>query len=106
MFSFIVRGLYFRLRKVILPVDCKVEVRRLGGEDARAWWEFFEENQYNGPYSLGDGVFWCAYNYATANEAITFWMLSFYERVFYRIVTTPVDFKWEADNADADLSGE
>ena len=101
MFSFIVRGLYFRLRQIVLPSDCRFDVRRLGGEDAKKWWEFFEENQYNGPYTLGDGVFRCAYNYAALDDAITFWMLVFYDRVFYRVVTTPAGFDWDADTENA-----
>jgi hypothetical protein len=101
MFSFMVRGLYFRFRHVVLPKDCKFEVRRLGGEDARKCWEGFEEIQYNGPYTLGDGVFWCVYNYAARNDAITFWMLAFYDRVFYRVVTTPADFNWGSHTESA-----
>ena len=95
MFSFLVRGLYFRLRRIVLPPDCTFDVRRLGSEDANKWWEFFKENQYNGPYTLGDSVFWCAYQYAARDDAITFWILVFYDRVFYRVVTMPAGFEWE-----------
>jgi len=92
MFSFIVRGLYFRLRKVVLSPDCKFDVRRLGVEDAMKCWGGFEEYGYNGPYILGGGVFWCVCQYAASDDGITNWMLVFYERVYYGVVTTPPGF--------------
>jgi hypothetical protein len=88
MFEFIVRGLYFRLRNVVLPKECKFEVRRLGIDDAK---QCREAIPYKGPYGIGEGVFWCLYNYASKDEAITFWMFGFYERVFYRVMTTRVE---------------
>ncbi len=91
MFVFIVRGLYYRSREVVLPTDCKFDVRRLLGKDVETWWSFFEEHGYNGPYAIGEGVFRCAFQYAEKDDAITFWMLSFYNRVFYLVVTTPVE---------------
>ena len=95
MFSFIVRGLYFRLREVVLPLDCKFEIRRLDGEGAKKWWESFKDKQFNGPYILGDGVFQCAYQYAAEDESVTSWMLVFYDRVFYDVVTSPAGFEWK-----------
>lgn len=93
MFTFIVRGLYYRLREIILPADCKIDVRRLLGKDVETWWGSFEEHGFNGPYAIGKGVFWCAYQYAARDDAISCWMLAFYDRVFYRVVTTPADFE-------------
>lgn len=101
MFSFIVRGLYYRLRRIILPNDCRFEVGRLGGDDAKRMWELFEEYGYNGPYGLGDGVFWCAYQYAARDDPITFWILVFYERVFYRVVTTPASCELKRESTGA-----
>ncbi|HMO93520.1 MAG TPA: hypothetical protein PKD64_15145 [Pirellulaceae bacterium] len=101
MFSFIVRGLYYRLRQIVLPQDCKCDVRRLGDEDAKQWWEFFEEYKYNGPYALGDKVFWCVYNYAARDDSITFWMLVFYDRVIYRVLTAPAGFDWDPNTDSA-----
>jgi hypothetical protein len=93
MFSFVVRGLYYALRRVILPPDCEFQVGRLfahGLDEAIAWF-----NEYGAicPYSVGNGVFSCVYNYVRSNEVITFWLLEFYDRVQYSVVTTPPGYR-------------
>lgn len=89
MFEFIVRGLYFRLRNHVLPKDYEFQALRQPPIQMKSLLVHFEKVGINGPYSIGKGVFSCWYNYAAQDEATTIWLLSFYERVFYSVVTSP-----------------
>ncbi len=93
MFSLIVRGLYFSFRSVVLPQDCNFRVTKLFKNDLDVWVKFFNDSGAQEPYQIGDGVFSCVYNYGATNEAVTFWLLEFYDRVQYSVVTTPAGFK-------------
>lgn len=89
IFSFLVRGLYFHYRAIVLPRNCKFDARRLNYEGLKKCWKYFENHQYNGPFDLGVGVFRCFNMTAASDEARTFWILVFYDRVFYSVMTTP-----------------
>lgn len=101
MFSFIVRGLYYRLRRITLPTSCQFDVRRLGADDFTQVHDQFYSNGCNGPYTLGNDVFWCVYQYAASNDAITLWLLVFYGRIAYSVITTPADYKWPNQSASS-----
>lgn len=98
MFSYIIRGLYFSFRSVVLPQDCNFRVGRLFKEDLDACVAFFSDHGAFGPHRIGDGVFSCVYNYGATTEAATFWLLEFYNRVQYSVVTTPAGFKTERES--------
>jgi hypothetical protein len=93
MFSFIVRGLYFSFRSVLLPQDCNFQVGRLFKGDLAKWVHLFNELGAFGPHRLGDGVFSCVYNYGDTSKAVTFWLLEFYDRVQYSVLTTPAQLQ-------------
>jgi hypothetical protein len=57
MFSFIVRGLHYKLRNTALPKNCRFEVRRLGADDFAKIHDQFFSVGCNGPYTLGADVF-------------------------------------------------
>jgi hypothetical protein len=92
MFSFIVRGLYFASRSVVLPPDFLIRVRRLLKDDVAKWVTFFKDEGVFGSHRVGEGVFSCVFNFGATNEAITFWLLEFYERMHYSVITLPSGF--------------
>ena len=93
MISLMVRGLYFSFRSVIYPADCNFRIGRLlAKDDLDAWVGLFNDTGAN-VHSIGSNVFTCAYNYGASNELVTFWLLEFYDRVQYSVLTTPVGFK-------------
>jgi hypothetical protein len=94
MFSFIVRGLNYKLRGVVLPSDCEFKVNRLVDKDINKWRDFFLQNGRN-IFVVQEGIFWCEYQYADFDETPTFWMLTFYDRIFYRVITVPANFDAE-----------
>jgi len=91
MFSFLVRGLYYRTSKVVLPAQCEFTLRRLTPDAVREIMDFFVNHNCNGPYSVGTGVFWCAYLRADTDDTTTVWLLVFYDRIVYAVTTGPPD---------------
>lgn len=93
IFSFIVRGLYYKLRNQRLPDDCEIEVRRV--VDFNEIWERLQRIGYNA-YKLGDGVFTCIFLYAAEEPTLTQWWLWFYESICVYVSTTPANFDAES----------
>jgi HNH endonuclease len=95
MFSFIVRGLNYKLRGVVMPSDCEFKVNRLVDKDINKWRDFYLKNGDNS-FVVHEDIFWCKYQCADFDDNLTFWLLTFYNRIFYRVVTVPVNFDAEA----------
>jgi hypothetical protein len=91
--SFIVRGLYYKLRNQRLPDDCEIEVRRV--IDFNETWERLQQIGYNA-YKLGDGVFTCIFLYAAEEPFLTQWWLWFYESICVYASTSPANFDAES----------
>jgi hypothetical protein len=90
IFSYIIRGLYYKTVGKRLPDDCSIDVMRTGAKDADDVLHLIKGLGCNGPYKIGSGVFACAFMYATEEPAISFWVLAFYQRVFFIVETTPL----------------
>ena len=93
MISMMVRGLYYSFRSLIFPADCKFRIGRLvAKEDLDAWIDLFDKNGAN-VHRIGENVFSCAHNYGARDEFVTLWLLEFYDRVQYSVMTTPAAFE-------------
>jgi hypothetical protein len=88
-FQYIVRGLYFRIRKKRLPDDYKFEVSRVNGLHASAVFREAYQLQPKNYRRLGEGIFDCMFFYASEDEFVTRWELVFYNAVLIRVETEP-----------------
>ena len=89
IFSYIIRGLYYKTVRERLPNDCSIGVRRVNAKDANDVFHIIKGLGGNGPYDLGKGIFTCAFMYATEEPVISFWLLWFYQKVFFIADTAP-----------------
>jgi hypothetical protein len=89
IFSLIVKGLYYRVRRQRLRDDCNFDVRRLTPSEFNKGWEQLEEVGFNGPYVLGEGVFRFIFIYAAEEPSSTQFWLWFYERICFYVCTEP-----------------
>lgn len=96
IFSLIVRGLYYRILKQRLRDDCVYDVRRLTAEEFNERWEKLKEIGFNGPYTLGQGVFNFIFMYGAEEPSVTHFWLWFYERVCVYVTTEPESFDYHA----------
>lgn len=90
IFSYIVRGLYFKVVRRPLPVECTIRVYRVSAKDAEEIFHVIKGMNGNGLYRIGQGVFECAFMYATEVPQISMWLLAFYQRVFFVVDTEPL----------------
>ena len=93
IFSLIVRGLYYRLRKQRLRDDCVFSVRRLTAEEFNRGWQELKETGFNGPYLLGEGVFNFIFMYAAEQPSVTQFWLGFHELICFYVATEPEGFE-------------
>lgn len=89
IFSLIVRGLYFKTTKLLLPQDCKLDVRRLTAAEFYQGWDELKRIGYNGPYRLGDDVFTCIFIYAQEEPAVSMWWMWFFDSICIFVTTEP-----------------
>jgi len=87
MFSFIIRGLYYKVIKERLPDDFTFEVDRLDSSLAGQTFYVLKELGGNGPYTIGNGLFGCVFIYGAEDPSVTFWLLWFYNSVFFTAYT-------------------
>lgn len=99
-FTYIVRGLYYRILQQRIPDNYSFEVRRLNPWDVEAVWEGIKKLNPNGPYGLGN-TFVCAFLRGLEDPFVTYWLLGFYESVFVTVSTEPVN-----QHEDDDLTAE
>jgi hypothetical protein len=105
IFSYIVRGLYYRVRRVPLPAECAITVRRVNAKEAEEIYHIIKGMNGNGLYRIGQGVFECAFMYADEEPRISMWLLAFYQRVFFIVDTEPPLAPAPADaDAPTDIS--
>jgi hypothetical protein len=84
--KYIVRGLSYHFNNVHIPLDYSFKVSRvdpLSNQQAIDAMKYF---QHKGPYFLGD-VFSCMYSQVEKNPAIGFWLLCFYSRMIFTVIT-------------------
>jgi 3'-phosphoadenosine 5'-phosphosulfate sulfotransferase (PAPS reductase)/FAD synthetase len=86
-----VRGVYYAIQRARLPEHYHCGVRRLFPWSAREVWQVMQQHGVNGPLVLGEGVFRCGFFCTTEDPGITWWLLGFYDRVFYEVSTEPAD---------------
>ena len=89
IFSYIVRGLYFKVVRCPLPAECAIRIYRISAKDAEEIFHVIKGMNGNGLYRIGQGVFECAFMYATEEPQISMWLLAFYQRVFFVVDTEP-----------------
>jgi hypothetical protein len=92
IFSWLVKGLYFRIRKRRLRDDCEFDIRRWSVQDFGGAWEQLQISGFNGPYALGEGVFRFIFMYAEEEPSCALFWLFFYDRICYYICTHPRGF--------------
>jgi hypothetical protein len=90
IFSYIVRGLYSKVVRARLPAECAITVNRVSAKEADEIFHIIKGMDGNGLYRIGQGVFECAFMYATEEPQISFWLLAFYQRVFFIVGTEPL----------------
>jgi len=93
IFSLIVRGLYYKVRKQRLRDDCVFSVRRLTAAEFNTGLEELKEIGFNGPYALGEGVFSFIFMYAAEEPSVTQFWLWFYERICFYVATELEDLE-------------
>jgi hypothetical protein len=69
-FRTMIRGLYYRLRKIRLPDDYIFQIRRVDPLHAQEAFDEMKKSGANGPYVLGD-VFGCMFMYTAEDENMT-----------------------------------
>jgi len=89
IFKTIVRGLFYKLQKDVLPNDYEYECRRVDGFHVQALISDLQRVGINGPYLLGENVFACYFMYADTNPFLTYWLLCFYNSVFVTVSSEP-----------------
>ena len=89
IFSYIVRGLYYKVVRAPLPAECAITVWRVNAKEAEETYHTIKAMNGNGLYRIGQGVFECAFMYATEVPQISMWLLAFYGRVFFIVNTEP-----------------
>jgi len=85
----VTRGLYWEKFKKRFPDNYDFEVLRL---DASVFSERLHEMMEqgdNGHRAIGEGVFACASMISQEDPFITFWLLWFYESIFFAVATGP-----------------
>jgi hypothetical protein len=87
IFMTLVRGLYYDHRKQVLPQHYDFEIRRYDPWDFDQFWRQIQHMSWNGPRCIGD-VFGCAYLHAAEDPFTTYWLLWFYDRVFFSVAAT------------------
>ncbi len=90
---FIARGLYAKFKGEQLPPGCKFDFTR---EEKLNFQNFLEKMKKDGfnphYYSLGNDVFSCIVVFDEQKSFLSRMWLSFYESVFFRIITMPSDY--------------
>jgi hypothetical protein len=89
IFSYIVRGLYYKVIHTRMPADCAITVRRVNAKEADEIYHIIKGMNGNGLYRIGQGVFECAFMYADEEPESSLWLLAFYQRVFFTVGTAP-----------------
>jgi hypothetical protein len=72
-----------------LPAECAIRIYRISAKDAEEIFHVIKGMNGNGLYRIGQGVFECAFMYATEEPQISMWLLAFYQRVFFVVDTEP-----------------
>jgi hypothetical protein len=85
-FQTMVRGLYYRLRKIPLPDDYTFQIRRVDPLHVQEAFNEMKKLGANGPYVLGD-VFGCMFIYTAEDENMTHWLLWFYGGFVLTVLT-------------------
>lgn len=87
-FEFLVRGLRYSVDGFRFVDHTEfITARLLFDEDIRGTIDVLDGVRFTGPMKVGEGVFECYYGIAEDEPNGSIWLLRFYDRVVYRIVT-------------------
>lgn len=84
--AYIVRGLSYHFTGVVIPHEYCFKVSRIDPLSNQQAIEAMKYFQHKGPFFLGD-VFCCMYSQIEKNPAISFWLLCFYNRMIFTVIT-------------------
>jgi len=91
-FRLVTRGLYWKKFEKRLPDNYTFEVRRLHKSAFSGLLRHMMDNGGNGPHSVGEGVFSCAFLMGKEDPFTTLWLMWFYESIPVTVATGPPDF--------------
>jgi hypothetical protein len=89
IFRYLIRGLYYHAERRILPKNRRAHVKRLLGHGNEIALNVFRKHGHIKRIELGNQVFRAMYQKQAADPTITCWLLSFYGRVNYFVLTKP-----------------
>lgn len=96
-FRLVVRGLYGKTSKVILPDDYIFVTLRQPASAFPEQRRVMIERGGNAPLVIGTGVFGCVFNIAEEDHYITHWLMWFYDSIFISVSTGPQDYHNQFD---------
>lgn len=89
VFRKIVKGLYYHHLQAHFPCDYEIAVFTIDRTVCDQHWETMQRITTNGPFELADGIFRYAYSSAENDTARTMWLMSFYQGLYFNVLTDP-----------------
>jgi hypothetical protein len=86
--KFMVKGLYFWVKRERIPSDYQYEITRIRRDAISNLWDFFATKS-EGAGQIGEGVFACRYTFGLENAYVSSWLLIFYNSIAYMVTVVP-----------------
>lgn len=89
IFAMIIRGIYYKTEKKQFPRDYQIQVTKLEPQEYLDVYAKLQELDLDHPYRIADGVFTLTRGFLVNDIASGFFLLSFYDAVFFHVSTKP-----------------